>query len=96
MKVIDTLLKETDIINVAKELRELGAKVRVNGRRLVKRKKTYLHIEMEGGHHEWLKIVMPIIHKRFPDAYMTSGGFSRMSSGAVKPQLMNVTIALER
>lgn len=96
MKVIDTLLKETDTINVAKELRELGAKVRVNGRRLVNRKKTYLHIEMEGGHHEWLTIVMPIIRSRFPGAYMTSGGFSRMPSGAVQSQRMNITIALEK
>lgn len=96
MKVIDTLLKEADTINVVKELRDLDAKVRVTRRQLAKRVATYLHIEMEGGHHEWLKIVMPIIRSRFPDAYLTSGGFSRMPSGAVQSQRMNVTIALEK
>ena len=69
------------------DLRQLGAKVRVRRRKLAHRTKVYLNVEAEGGHWEWKHIIMPTIHRFFPDAYMTSGGFG------VK---MNVTIALER
>jgi hypothetical protein len=69
------------------DLRNLGAKVKVRHRKLAHRNKTYLHIVAMGGHHECYRIVLPVIHRRFPDAYMTSGGFG--------PK-MDITIALEK
>jgi len=73
-------------VKVVDDLRALGAKVRVVRRQLAHRKKTYLHIVASGGHYEWRTIVMPAIHKHFPDAYMTSGSFCSQ---------MELTIALE-
>jgi len=68
-------------------LRALGAKVKVRHRKLAHRNKTYLHIVAAGGHYACYHIVMPNIHKHFPDAYMTSGGFG--------PE-MHITVALEK
>lgn len=65
----------------------LGAKVQVRHRKLAHRMKVYLYIKAAGGHFEWKSIIMPAIHKDFPDAYMTSGGFWTE---------MNLTIALEK
>ena len=69
------------------ELRDLGAQVKVRHRKLAHRNKTYLHIAAMGGHREFYRIVLPVIHRNFPDAYMTSGGFG---------DKMNITVALEK
>jgi len=65
----------------------IGAKVQVKRRKLRHREKTYLHVVAEGGHYEWRTIVMPVIYRHFPHAYMTSGSFTSE---------MNLTIALEK
>lgn len=73
--------------DVRDALRALGAKVQVKRRKLRHRKKTYLHVVADVGHYGWRTIIMPAIHKYFPDAYMTSGGFGSN---------LNITIALEK
>jgi len=76
-------------------LRDLGAKVRYRRRKLRHRRKTYLHVVADGGHHVWQTIVMPAIHKHFPDAYLTSGSFCTTNRGGLRTE-MNITIALEK
>lgn len=72
---------------ICEALRVLSAIVHVRRRKLAHREKTYLHIVAKGGHWEWKNLVMPTIHRFFPDAYMTSGGFGSE---------MDITIALEK
>jgi len=62
--------------DTVERLRQKGARVRVKRRKLAHRKKTYLHIVAGGTHHTYMSIVMPVIREDFPEAYMTSGGFS--------------------
>jgi len=79
---------------VVQRLKDLGAHVLVRRRKLAHREKEYLKIKADGGHHEWQTIVMPAIREHFPDAYLTSGGFLRSTSG--HSGRMNLTIALEK
>lgn len=76
-----------DVAAIRDALRALGARVRVNNRKLRHRRKTYLHVVAWGGHWEWKNIVMPTIHGHFPDAYITSGSFI---------DEMDITVALEK
>lgn len=69
-------------------LEALGVTVGIRHRKLAHREKTYLRIKAEGGHHEWLNVIMPVIRERYPDTYMTSGGFGVNG--------MNITVALEK
>lgn len=71
-------------------LRQKGARVRVKRRKLTHRKKIYLHIVAGGTHSTFFRVVLPLIQKDFPEAYMTSGGFMSRSE-----QTMNVTISLD-
>jgi hypothetical protein len=75
-------------------LTERGARVKVRRRKLAHREKTYLNIRADGTHDTYLTLVMPLIHKDFPDAYMTSGGFTP-EPWASDPH-MNITVALEK
>ncbi len=81
------LSREQKVAAAKHKLQTLGATVQVRRRTLAHRKKDYLHIESAGGHYEWMNIIMPAIRRWFPDAYMTSGGFSSK---------MYITIALEK
>ncbi len=65
-----------------------GAKVGLRHRQLTHREKTYLDIKCIGSHADLQRTIMPKIHENFPDAYMTSGGFS--VNGA------SLTVALEK
>lgn len=78
-------------------LKELGvgARVRVSRRQLAHREKTYLKIRADGTHDTYKSLVMPVIRKYFPDAYMTSGGFGPAWADASEPY-MNITVALEK
>ncbi len=76
---------------VVERLRVKGARVRVKRRKLAHRKKTYLHIRAGGTHNTFSMVVMPLIRQDFPEAYMTSGGFS----SRVPDPHMNITVSLD-
>ncbi len=73
-------------------LRVKGARVRVKRRKLAHRKKTYLHISAGGTHRTYTALAMPLIRQDFPEAYMTSGGFT--PEWVPNPR-MNITISLD-
>jgi len=74
-------------------LKDLGARVKVRTRKLAHREKTYLKIIAAGTHSQYLSLIMPTLRKDFPDAYMTSGGFTA-EPWASDPH-MNLTISLD-
>jgi hypothetical protein len=72
---------------VRDKLRSLGARVRVRRRQLAHREKTYLHVVAANGSGGYTTIIMPVIRRHFPNAYMTSGSFDGR---------ININIALEK
>jgi hypothetical protein len=77
---------------IVDRLRQKGAKVRINRRKLASRTKTYLKINAGGTLNTWNLLVLPLIHVDFPEAYMTSGAFSL--SGRPDPH-MTITVSLD-
>ena len=81
------------VANTRDRLRELGARVQVNRRTLTSgRKKVYLRVRGRGGHREFYQIAMRAVRENWPDAYMTSGGFSIHKQ---EPEF-DCTVALEK
>jgi hypothetical protein len=79
------------VLATVERLRIKGASVRVTRRKLAHRKKTYLHIIAGGTHSTFFRLILPLIREDFPEAYMTSGGFSLSGSN---PR-MNIAVSLD-
>lgn len=68
-----------------------GARVTTRRRKLANRTKTYLRIRAGGTHTTFFSLALPLIHKDFPEAYMTSGGFM----SRIAEPTMDITVSLD-
>jgi hypothetical protein len=89
----DCLSYDQKVQATVDRLKQKGARVRVKRRKLAHREKTYLELRADGTHNTYLTLVMPLIHKDFPEAYMTSGSFTP-EPWASDPH-MNITVSLD-
>jgi len=81
------------VLATIERLKSRGARISVRRRKLANRVKTYLQIRAAGTLNTWNSLVLPLVRKDFPEAYMTSGGFTP-EPWASDPY-MNITVSLD-
>jgi hypothetical protein len=88
-----TLSYDQKVEAVVERLRRQGGRVNVRRRKLADRTKTYLRIRAGGTLNTFKSLVMPLVRKDFPEAYMTSGAFTP-EPWASDPH-MDITVSLD-
>jgi len=81
-------MKVAEVVAAKNDLVTRGARVNVSRRNLARGFKVYLRVRALGSASVFYTFVLPIIQRRWPEAYMTSGSFTRDS--------MDVTVALTK
>lgn len=72
----DCLRYDQKVKATVDRLRSRGAKINVRRRKVASGWKTYLRIRAGGTLTTWISLVLPLVRKDFPEAYMTSGAFT--------------------